>query len=72
VVGFQKVLKHRGIVFADPVGTLAHLQLPRAYVSSGDSANAKNAYQDFFTLWKDADEDIPALKQARAECARLR
>jgi eukaryotic-like serine/threonine-protein kinase len=68
---FQKVLNHRGIVFADPMGALAHLQLGRAYVASGDRAKAKNAYQDFLTLWKDADEDIPVLKQARAEYAKL-
>jgi tetratricopeptide (TPR) repeat protein len=68
---FQKVLDHRGIVFADPIGALAHLQLGRAYVISGDRAKAKKAYQDFLTLWKDADADIPVLKQARAEYAKL-
>jgi eukaryotic-like serine/threonine-protein kinase len=71
VVEFQKILNHRGIVFADPIGALAHLQLGRAYVASGDMAKAKNAYQDFLTLWKDADEDIPILKQAKAEYAKL-
>ncbi len=70
-VEFQKVLDHRGIVFADPIGALAHLQLGRAYVVSGDMAKAKNAYQDFLTLWKDADVDLPVLKQARAEYAKL-
>jgi tetratricopeptide (TPR) repeat protein len=70
-VEFQKVLNHRGIVFADPIGALAHLKLGRAYVISGDMAKAKNAYQDFFTLWKDADADLPILKQARAEYAKL-
>jgi tetratricopeptide (TPR) repeat protein len=68
---FQKVLNHRGIVLADPVGALAHLQLGRAYVVSGDITRAKNAYQDFLSLWKDADPDIPVLKQARAERAKL-
>src|SRR5215831_10912461 len=68
---FQKVLNHRGIVLADPIGTLAHLQLGRAYIVSGDMAKAKNAYQDFLTLWKDADADIPILKQAKAEYAKL-
>ncbi len=68
---FQKVLDHRGIVLADPIGALAHLQLGRAHIASGDMAKAKNAYHDFLTLWKDADEDIPVLKQARAEYARL-
>jgi tetratricopeptide (TPR) repeat protein len=68
---FQKVLDHRGIVFADPVGALAHLQLGRAFVLAGDKARAKAAYQDFLTLWKDADPDIPLLKQAKAEYDKL-
>jgi eukaryotic-like serine/threonine-protein kinase len=54
-----------------PLGALAHLQLGRAYVLSGDTAKAKAAYQDFFTLWKDADPDIPILKEAKAEYAKL-
>jgi eukaryotic-like serine/threonine-protein kinase len=69
---FQKVLDHRGIVLADPIGVLAHLQVGRAYVISDDMAEAKNAYHYFLTLWNDADADIPVLKQARAEYARLR
>jgi tetratricopeptide (TPR) repeat protein len=68
---FQKVLNHRGIVLADPIGALAHLQLGRAYVVAGDTTKAKSAYQDFLTLWKDADPDIPVLKQASAENAKL-
>ena len=68
---FEKVLNHRGIVLADPIGALAHLQLGRAYVVAGDRAKAKKAYQDFLTLWKDADAEIPVLKQARAEYAKL-
>jgi hypothetical protein len=70
-VEFQKVLNHRGIVLADPIGALAHLQLGRAYVISGDITRAKSAYQDFLSLWKDADADLPVLKQARAEWAKL-
>jgi eukaryotic-like serine/threonine-protein kinase len=69
---FQKVLNHRGIVFADPIGALAHLQLGRAYVISGDIAKARRAYQDFFTLWKDADADVPILIDANAEYVKLR
>jgi hypothetical protein len=53
-------------------GSLAHLQLGRANAMAGDVTKAKAAYQDFFTLWKDADPDIPILKQARAEYARLK
>jgi tetratricopeptide (TPR) repeat protein len=68
---FQKVLNHRGAVLADPIGALAHLQLGRAYVVAGDTTKAKNAYKDFLTLWKDADPDIPVLKQALAEYAKL-
>lgn len=68
---FQKILNHRGIVISDPIGTLAHLQLGRAYVLSGDIATAKSACQDFLTLWKDAGLDIPILKQAQAEFAKL-
>jgi serine/threonine protein kinase/tetratricopeptide (TPR) repeat protein len=70
-VEFQKVLDHRGIVFADPIGALAHLQLGRAYRVQGDMAKAKSAYQRFLTLWKDADADLPVLKRARAEYAKL-
>jgi eukaryotic-like serine/threonine-protein kinase len=68
---FQKILDHRGIVVSDPIGALAHLQLGRAYALSGDKTRSKSAYQDFLTLWKDADPDIPILKQARAEYANL-
>ena len=56
---------------SDPVGALAHLQLGRAIAMSGDKTQAKTAYQDFLALWKDADPDIPVLKQAKAEYARL-
>jgi DNA-binding winged helix-turn-helix (wHTH) protein/Tfp pilus assembly protein PilF len=70
-VEFQKILDHRGIVVIDPIGALAHLQLGRAYALLGDNTKAKAAYQDFLTLWKDADPDIPILKQAQAEYAKL-
>ena len=68
---FQKILDHRGIVGADPIGALAHLQVGRALVLSGDKIKAKLAYQDFLALWKDADPDIPILRQAKAEYAKL-
>ena len=68
---FQKILDHRGIVLNEPIGALAHLQLGRAYAMAGDTAKARVAYQDFLTLWKDADPDIPVLKQAKAEFAKL-
>ncbi len=68
---FQKILDHRGIVLNEPIGALAHLQLGRAYAMAGEPAKAKNAYKDFLTLWKDADPDIPILKQAKVEYAKL-
>jgi eukaryotic-like serine/threonine-protein kinase len=68
---FQRILDHRGIVWNSPIGSLAHLQLGRAYALQGDTAKAKAAYQDFLTLWKDADPDIPILKQAKTEYVKL-
>jgi hypothetical protein len=68
---FQKILDHRGIVGNSPVGALTRLQLARSYALEGEIAKAKAAYQDFLTLWKDADPDIPIYKQAKAEYARL-
>jgi tetratricopeptide (TPR) repeat protein len=71
VAEFQKVLNHRGIVFLNPIGALAHLQLGRVYDLSADKTKAKAEYDAFLTLWKDADSDIPILKQANAEYAKL-
>jgi serine/threonine protein kinase/Flp pilus assembly protein TadD len=71
VAEFQKILNHRGIVLNEPIGALARLQLARAYVLQGDNVKARAAYQDFLTLWKDADPDIPILKQAKSEYASL-
>jgi DNA-binding winged helix-turn-helix (wHTH) protein/tetratricopeptide (TPR) repeat protein len=68
---FQKILDHRGIAVGDPMGALAHLQLGRAYALAGDRIKAKTAYQDFLTLWKGADPDIPVLEQAKTEYAKL-
>ena len=69
---FQKILQHRGIVQNCPLGALAHLGVARAYSMQGDKDKARTAYKDFLTLWKDADPDIPILKQAKAEYAKLR
>jgi tetratricopeptide (TPR) repeat protein len=68
---FQRILDHRSIVLVDPMDALARLQLARALARSGDTVKAKSAYNDLFTLWKNADPDIPVLKEARAEYARL-
>jgi predicted Zn-dependent protease len=70
-VEFQKILTHPGLLLADPMGARARLQLGRAFVLAGDEARAKAAYDDFFTLWKDADPDIPILRQAKAEYGKL-
>ena len=56
----------------DPIGALAHLQLGRVYSLWGDNAKAKSAYEAFFTLWKDADLDIPIYNQIKAEYAKLK
>jgi eukaryotic-like serine/threonine-protein kinase len=68
---FQRILDHRSIVLVDPIDALARLQLARALALSGDTVKAKNAYGNLLTLWKNADADIPVLKAARAEYARL-
>ena len=68
---FQKFLAHRGVVGNCPLGALARLGLARAYALQGETAKAKTAYQDFLTLWKDADPDIPILNEAKAEYAKL-
>lgn len=69
---FQRIIDHRGIVLNFPIGALAHLGLARAYALQGDSAEARATYNEFLNLWKDADPDIPILKQAKAEYEKLR
>jgi serine/threonine protein kinase/tetratricopeptide (TPR) repeat protein len=69
---FQKVLALRNFAPADPLMSYAQLGLGRAYALSGDTGKSRTAYQDFFALWKDADADLPVLKQAQAEYARLK
>jgi eukaryotic-like serine/threonine-protein kinase len=68
---FQKFIDHRGLVTNFPWGALARLGLARAYATQGETAKARSAYQDFFALWKDADPDVPVLKQAKVEYAKL-
>jgi eukaryotic-like serine/threonine-protein kinase len=68
---FQKFIDHRGMVGSFPLGALAHLGIARAYALQGDTAKARAKYQDFLALWKDADPDIPILKEAKAEYAKL-
>ena len=68
---FQKIIDHRGISATAPEHSLAKLGLGRAYILTGDTAKAKSAYQDFFAVWKDADPDVPILKEAKGEYAKL-
>lgn len=68
---FQTIIDGRNIVVSDPVGALAHLQLGRALKMSGDTERARAAYQDFLALWKEADQNIPILIDARKEYAAL-
>jgi len=68
---FQKFLDHRGLLWNCATGALAHIGLARAYALQGDRSKARAAYQDFFTLWKDADPGIPIYRQAKAEYAKL-
>jgi eukaryotic-like serine/threonine-protein kinase len=68
---YQRILDHRGAVVNCPIGALAHLGLGRAYSLAGQTAQARTAYQDFLALWKNADPDIPILREAKAEYAKL-
>ena len=71
VAEFQKFLDHTGVSINFPLGALAHLGLARAYALQGDTAKARLAYQDFFALWKDADPEIPILKEAKTQYEKL-
>ena len=71
ITELQKIVDHRGIVGADPIGALAQLQLGRVFALSGDKTKAKAAYETFLALWKDADPGVPILKTAKAEYSRL-
>jgi eukaryotic-like serine/threonine-protein kinase len=68
---FRKILDHPGLVQNEPIGALAHLGLGRAHALTADTGKAKAEYEEFLSLWKDADSDIPILKQAKAEYAKL-
>jgi tetratricopeptide (TPR) repeat protein len=68
---FEKIIEHSGVVLNEPIGALAHLQLARAYALAGEMAKARKSYQDFLTLWQNADPNIPILRLANAEYAKL-
>ena len=69
---FQRILARRGIVLNEPIAATSRLGLARAYAMQGDTAKARAAYGDFFSLWKDADGDVPVLLAAKAEYAKLK
>jgi serine/threonine protein kinase/predicted Zn-dependent protease len=69
---FQKMMEHRGIVLNFPTGALAHLQLARAKAMGGDKVGATEAYREFLTLWKGADQHLPLLSQARGEYEKVK
>jgi eukaryotic-like serine/threonine-protein kinase len=71
-VEFQKIVDQRGLVVNRMVGAVARLGLGRAYALAGDQKQARRAYQEFMTLWKEADPDVPILKQVMMEYAKLR
>ena len=68
---FQKILSHPGIMFCDPAMVMARLQLGRAWGIAGEQSKARAAYHGLFRLWKDADRDVPTLKDAKGEYAKL-
>ncbi len=68
---FRKILEHRGLVVSDPIGALAHLQLGRALVMTGDGAGAKKEYEEFLRIWKEADGEIPIGKEGRGEYEKI-
>jgi hypothetical protein len=68
---FQKLLDHRGVVINSPLGALARLGIAQAQMVQNDASKSRPAYQDFLTLWKDADPNIPILQQAKAEYAKI-
>jgi tetratricopeptide (TPR) repeat protein len=70
-VEFRKIISRRGLVMEDPMDAVARVHLARALAASGDTAGARTAFQDFLSLWKQADPNVPLLKQAHAEVARL-
>lgn len=69
---YQRIADHRGLAPTSPLYALARLETARAYSLQGDSNKARTAYQDFFAVWKDADPDVPILKQAKAEYEKLK
>jgi eukaryotic-like serine/threonine-protein kinase len=69
---FQKIIDHPGLIVNEPIGALAYLGLGRAYALAADTNRARTAYQQFFALWKDADSDVPIMRAAKTEYAKLK
>ena len=72
IAEYQRILAHRGLVWNFPLAALANLQLGRAGAGKRDTANARKAYDDFLTLWRQADDDIPVFRLAKADSTRLK
>jgi len=70
-VEFEKIVDHPGIVLNFPTAALAHLGLARAHTLTGEIVRARTQYEEFFALWKDGDSEIPVLRQAKREYAKL-
>lgn len=70
-IEFQNILDRPGLAVNEAIGALARLGMARAHALAGDKTKARSEYQDFLNIWKDADPDIPILKQAQAEYAKL-
>jgi eukaryotic-like serine/threonine-protein kinase len=69
---FKKVIDHKTTMVPSPLHSISRLELARSLALAGDTADARSAYQDLFVVWKDADPDLPSLKQAKSEYAKLR
>jgi tetratricopeptide (TPR) repeat protein len=68
---FNKIIAHRGLLMVDPLDAIARLQLARAYIKMGDASKGKAVYSDLLSIWKDADRDLPLVRQAKTEFTHL-
>ncbi len=69
---YQRILDHQGIEIASPLYALSYLGLARSLAATGNVSKSQKSYQDFFSQWKEADPEIPILRQAREEYAKLK
>jgi predicted Zn-dependent protease len=69
---FRKIIDHRGVDLMSPLYPIAHIRLAEAYALMGNVASARKTYEEFFSLWKNADPDVPIFKEAKAKYEQLR